>query len=96
MEISLNGDTKIEFFRHDKKTESSRKLIWFVVFHPAFYENKKEIVFAKKKIDMLHKDRKCKYADDDFKLTLSVGTNMSWNRFEEPDNDSRFRFPQSP
>jgi len=36
--------------------------VWFVVVHPAFYEGKTEIVFAKKKVDMLHKDINCKKA----------------------------------
>ena len=54
--------------------DSKRSLVWFVVFHPAFYQNKTKVVFAKKKIDMLHKDAKCRKADDDFCLTLHVAS----------------------
>ena len=70
--ILLDGDTKIEIFRHKNSRDSNRKLLCFVVFHPGFYRDKKEIVFTKKKIDMLHKDNKNKKTDADFKLTLMV------------------------
>ena len=70
--ILLDGDTKIEIFRHKNGRDSNRKLLCFVVFHPGFYRDKKEIVFTKKKIDMLHKDNKNKVTDADFKLTLTV------------------------
>jgi hypothetical protein len=70
--ICLDGDTKIEIFRHKNGRDSKRQLLCFVVFHPGFYRDKKEIVFTKKKIDMLHKDCKNKQTDADFKLTLMV------------------------
>ena len=72
--IQLNGDTKIELWRHKRRKNKTRKLVWFIMFHPAFYEGKTEIVFTKKKIDMLHKDKKNKIADDTFVLTLYVKT----------------------
>ena len=72
--IQLNGDTKIELWRHKRRKNKTRKLMWFIMFHPAFYEGKTEIVFTKKKIDMLHKDKKNKIADDTFALTLYVKT----------------------
>jgi hypothetical protein len=70
--ILLDGDTKIEIFRHKTGRDSKRKLLCFVVLHPGFYPDKKEIVFTKKKIDMLHKDCKNELTDADFKLTLMV------------------------
>jgi hypothetical protein len=73
-DVLLDGDTKIEFFRHNKERDCKRKLMWFVTFHPAFYTGNTEIVFFKKKIDMLHKDTKCQKADENFKLTLQVAT----------------------
>ena len=72
--VLLNGDTRIEFFRHKSGSDSKRSLLWFVVFHPAFYQNKTKIVFAKKKIDMLHKDPKCRKADASFRLELHVSS----------------------
>jgi hypothetical protein len=35
--ILLDGDTRIDFFRHKKRKDASRSLLFFVVFHPAFY-----------------------------------------------------------
>jgi len=72
--VTLCEDTKIEMYRHKNAKEPSRTLMWFVVFHPAFYQGKTEIVFAKKKVDMLHKDSRCSKADADFTLTLEVST----------------------
>ena len=78
--VPLCEDTKIEMFRHrsDKDTSplENRKLLWFVVFHPAFYAGRSEIVFSKKKVDMLHKDLKASKADPDFTLTLEVSADM--------------------
>ena len=72
--VLLEGDTKIEIFRHKTRKDSNRSLLCFVVFHPGFYQNKQEIVFTKKKIDMLHKDTKHKKTDANFKLTLMVAS----------------------
>ena len=74
-DVTLCEDTKIEMYRHKggtQKDKGSRQLLWFVVFHPAFYQGKSEIVFAKKKIDMLHKDTKCNKADANFFLSLQL------------------------
>jgi CRP-like cAMP-binding protein len=70
--VTLCEDTKIEMYRHTSANSESRKLMWFVVFHPAFYAGTDEIKFEKKKVDMLHKDSKCKKADADFILTLEI------------------------
>ena len=70
--VFLNGDTRIEFFRHTHKKDARRKLVWFIVFHPSFYLQRQEIVFVKKKIDMLHKDKDCKLAEENFKVTLHL------------------------
>lgn len=85
-------DIKIEMYRHkSKKKDSRRQLLWFVVFHTAFYHGQREIVFAKKKVDMLHKDSKCQKTDPDFTLTLemsgdSVRAGVKMQLEEEPES----------
>ncbi len=77
--VALCEDTRIEVYRHKNSKSKTRKLMWFVVFHPAFYLNQKTITFSKNKLDMLHKDSKCKKADKDFTLTLEVDDTSKTN-----------------
>jgi len=48
--VAICEDTKIEMYLHKSVKSKSRNLIWFVVFHPAFYEGRSEIKFEKKKV----------------------------------------------
>jgi len=75
--LPIFQDTRIEMYRHKKPMDPKRKLMWFVVWHPAFYQGQSEIKFSKRKVDMLHKDSKCKKADENFTLTLHLSTDTS-------------------
>jgi hypothetical protein len=75
--LPIFQDTRIEMYRHKRPMDPKRKLLWFVVWHPAFYQGQNEIKFAKKKVDMLHKDSKCEKADANFTLTLRLSTDTS-------------------
>jgi len=73
LDVVVWGDVRVQIFRHkNKNTNSSRKLIAFIIFNPAFYPDKHMIKFKKSKIDVMNKDKSNKSTTEDFSITLHI------------------------
>eukprot|EP00960_Hanusia_phi_P054511 762685-Hanusia_phi.AAC.2 len=53
-----------------------RKMIWFLTFNTAFHMTMDKLVFPKRSIDMLHKDKKHSVCDENFRVTLSLSSSL--------------------
>jgi len=75
------GDVRMDFYVHkqDWMGRTTKKLLFFNVWNTNFYPGKTQLVFPKKKLDILSKDRKHITVDEDFELTLHISENVSNN-----------------
>jgi hypothetical protein len=67
------GDVRIEIYKHKKlDAKSKRTLELWTCFHTNFYEHRRKVVFRKRKVDILHKDKQNFVTPPDFELTLHL------------------------
>ncbi len=57
--------------KSDCRPQSKRKRVFFLGFHTGFYNGKKLLCFPKAKLDVLCKDCKHKFTDEDFAVALN-------------------------
>ena len=74
------GDVRLDFYKHKSSSPfSKKKLVFFLVFHTAFYTGEISLEFGKKKLDILCKDNKGKSTDSNFEVDLRISYDPNAN-----------------